>query len=64
MRPATGAVTRADVLAAIERDPRLPTARDRCLVYHDLVLYSDAVTPADFASRCLGLPFDGYPWRT
>ena len=64
VRPATGAVTRDDVLAGIERDPRLPTARDRCLVYHDLVLYTDTVTPADFTARCPGLPFDGYPWRT
>jgi para-nitrobenzyl esterase len=55
--------TRAGVLAAIESDPRLAGPRERCLAYHDLVLWSPSLTREAYDARCRDFPFDGYPWR-
>ena len=51
------------MLAAIEKDPRLPMPRDRCLVYHDLVVPAAQITRADYDRRCPQHPFERYPWR-
>ena len=63
LRPTVAPVTRDDVLAAIAADPRLPTARDRCLVYHELVAWAGTLPRATFDAWCPEHPFDGYPWR-
>jgi para-nitrobenzyl esterase len=63
IRTSNDTVTRERVLAAIEKDPRLPTARDRCLVYHDLVVPAAQIVRAEYDRRCPQHPFDGYPWR-
>jgi para-nitrobenzyl esterase len=56
-------VTRQSVLAAVETDPRLADPRVKCLVYHDLVLWSSSVTRYAYDTKCRAFPFDGYPWR-
>jgi para-nitrobenzyl esterase len=63
IRPATDTMTQERVLAEIEADPRLPTVRDRCLVYHDLVAMSAVLPRATFDAKCPGFAFDDYPWR-
>jgi len=68
--PAGGGITRSSavqsregVLAAIEADPRLAEPRARCLVYHDLVIWSPSLTRQAYDEKCRAFPFDGYPWR-
>ncbi len=63
IRTSDEALTRDGVLAAVDGDPRLPTPRDRCLVYHDFARWSEQLSPADYARRCPGFPLDDYPWR-
>ncbi|HXJ32692.1 MAG TPA: carboxylesterase family protein [Candidatus Eisenbacteria bacterium] len=62
VRTSPDTVTRESVLALVESDPRLPTPRDRCMIYHDLVDWTDAMTRASYEAKCPDLPFDGYPW--
>jgi len=63
IRTSNEIATRESVLAAIEKDPRLPTPGDRCLVYHDLVVPAAQITRADYDRRCPQHPFERYPWR-
>jgi para-nitrobenzyl esterase len=56
-------VTRDAALAAIATDPRLPTPRDRCLVYHDLVVPAGQIERSEFDRLCPRHPFDAFPWR-
>jgi para-nitrobenzyl esterase len=61
------AVTLAGVLAAVDADPRLPTQRDKCMVFHDLATWSaNRFTKKDYPKAgqkgCADYPFDGYPW--
>jgi para-nitrobenzyl esterase len=55
--------SRDAVLAAIAADPRLPSPRDRCLAYHDLVIWATTLSRATYDRLCPEHPFDGYPWR-
>jgi hypothetical protein len=59
-------VTRAGVLAAIDADPRLPTQRDKCAIFHDLAKWSARFTKKDYLTAgrngCAQYPFDAYPW--
>jgi para-nitrobenzyl esterase len=63
IRPSSETLTRERALAGLEADTRLPTARDKCLVYHDLYAMAGVLTRAEFDAKCAGLAFDGYPWR-
>jgi para-nitrobenzyl esterase len=59
-------VTDESVLAAVDADKRLTSARDRCAVLHDLAQWarSKRFSQADYAARkeCAEYPFDKYPW--
>lgn len=65
-RMSNESLTRAKVLAAVDGDPRLPTQRDKCLIYHDLAERSRGFTKADYVTAgskgCKEFPFDTYPW--
>ena len=63
IRPSDESLTRERLLAAVESDPRLADPRLRCIVYHDLVRWGEALERADYDVACPGHPFDGYPWH-
>ncbi len=58
--------TREDILADIERDPRLPERKQRCAVYHDLVRWSRGFNEQDYwhvaGGACAAYPLAEYPW--
>jgi para-nitrobenzyl esterase len=66
VRMTNDALTRAKVLAAVDTDPRLPTQREKCLIYHDLAERSRGFTKTEYATAgahgCQEFPFDQYPW--
>jgi para-nitrobenzyl esterase len=51
-----------DVLAAVDRDPRLATPRERCFVLHEVVWRSLVLDRDGYAARCPEFPFDEFPW--
>ena len=63
----SGTQTAAGVLAAVDTDPRLPTQRDKCMIFHDLVNRSRTFTRKEYPtagkSGCAAYPFDTYPWN-
>ncbi len=63
IRPSTEMVSRFDVLDAIEHDQRLPTERDRCLLYRELVYGPGELPRTYYDSKCPNHPFDAFPWR-
>ena len=60
---ASSALTRETVLDSIATDARLADPRLRCLVYHDLVLWSPSLTREAYDAKCPTFAFDAYPWR-
>ena len=66
VRMSADTVTRAGVIAAIDADPRLPTQRDKCAIFHDLAKWSARFTKKDYPTAgrngCAQYPFDAYPW--
>ena len=58
------ALTQQQVLDSVEKDPRFTDPRLRCLAYHDLVLWSPAITRGYYDVKCPNHPFDAYPWRS
>jgi para-nitrobenzyl esterase len=62
----SGTQTAAAVLAAVDTDPRLPTPRDKCMIFHDLVNRSRTFTKKNYPTAgkngCKEYPFDTYPW--
>ena len=60
------AVTQASVLAAVDNDPRLPTQRDKCRIFHALAAWSRGFTEKDYPTAgrngCAEYPFDKFPW--
>ncbi len=62
----SGTQTASGVLADVDTDPRLPTQRDKCMIFHDLVNRSRTFTRKDYPtagkSGCAAYPFDTYPW--
>jgi para-nitrobenzyl esterase len=69
--PAGGGITRTQtsltqqaVLDSIDKDPRFADARLRCLVFHDFVLWTPALTRGAYDAKCQKFPFDAYPWRS
>src|SRR4029453_18122693 len=53
------------VTAAVDADPRLPTQRDKCGVFHSLASWSRGFTreqyPSAGAKGCADYPFDTFP---
>jgi para-nitrobenzyl esterase len=68
LRMANDALTRAAVLSAVDADPRLPTQRDKCAIFHDLARWSRGLPKEDYptagARGCADYPFDQYPWES
>jgi len=60
------AATQAALLAAVDVDPRLPTQRDKCLIYRELAQWGRGFTKTEYpragAAGCAAFPFDTYPW--
>ena len=63
IRPSAETVSREGLLAAIESDPRLADRRLRCIVYHDLARWGEALERSEYDVKCPEHPFDGYPWH-
>jgi hypothetical protein len=63
----TDPVTQADVIAAIDADPRLASQRDRCAMYRRLALWGRAFDEERYASAgtegCAEFPIAAYPWN-
>ncbi|HUI25272.1 MAG TPA: carboxylesterase family protein [Candidatus Kryptonia bacterium] len=66
VRMSSEAVTTAGVLAAIDDDPRLPTQRDKCMIYYELANRARGFTKQEYPSAgkqgCKEYPFETYPW--
>ena len=66
LRMSADAVTREDVLAAVDDDPRLPTQRDKCTIFRSLAAWSRGFTEKEYARAgrrgCADYPFDKFPW--
>lgn len=67
VRMSSESVTEASVLAAVDSDPRLPTQRDKCMVFRELAVWSAGITQEEYPKAgqrgCAEYPFDGYPWE-
>ncbi|HXQ22035.1 MAG TPA: carboxylesterase family protein [Candidatus Acidoferrales bacterium] len=67
-RMSSESVTQASVLAAVDDDPRLPTQRDKCRIFHDLAAWSATFTKKDYPTAgrqgCAAYPFETYPWES
>jgi len=66
VRSSSDALTQASVLAAVDADPRLPTQRDKCIIFRELASWSGNFTKKDYPTAgshgCAEYPFDSYPW--
>ncbi|TFG96891.1 MAG: hypothetical protein E4H11_02715 [Myxococcales bacterium] len=66
IRMETDPVTRAEVIATIDSDPRLASQRDRCAMYRRLVIWGRDFSEEQYARAgaqgCAGFPIAGYPW--
>jgi para-nitrobenzyl esterase len=66
VRMSSEALTVADVLAAVDDDPRLRDQQERCTIFRELATHSDALDRDSYASAgregCGEYSFDGYPW--
>jgi para-nitrobenzyl esterase len=66
VRMSADTLTAAGVLAAIDNDPRLPTQRDKCMIYRDLAQWGHGFTAKDYPTAgrqgCKDYPIDAYPW--
>jgi len=67
VRMASGTLSRADVVRAVDADPRLADQRARCGVYHALASWSRGMTPEEYPTAgsqgCASYPFDAHPWE-
>ncbi len=66
LRMAEGSLTEAAVLGDVPMDPRLTDMRERCRVFHELIRWSDRLTPADYPAvggkGCAAYPWEDFPW--
>ena len=64
VRMGSDPVTVESVLASVEHDPRLATARERCWVFHEVAKWARGIGRADYDAReeCRAYPFDAFPW--
>ena len=57
---------RERIVADVEADPRLPTQKDKCLVYREMTGFIHGFTreqyPAAGKLGCAAFPYDEYPW--
>jgi para-nitrobenzyl esterase len=60
-------LTRADVVAGVDADPRLTSQRERCAVYRDLTIWGRGLSREQYATAgkqgCADFPLDAYPWE-
>jgi len=67
VRMETDPITEAEVIAAIDADPRLATQRDRCAVYWRLARWGRSFDEERYARAgtkgCTEFPIADYPWR-
>ena len=65
-RMSADALSATGILAAVDDDPRLPTQRDKCMIYRALAQWSRGFTKKDYPTAgrqgCKEYPFDAYPW--
>jgi hypothetical protein len=58
--------SREEILADVERDPRLPERKHRCAIYHDLAKWSRGFDEQDYwqvaGGACAAYPLDEFPW--
>jgi para-nitrobenzyl esterase len=66
VRMAPGALSRAQVIAAVDTDPRLPDQRAKCGVFRELALHERGVSPDRYETvgeaGCSAYPLDAHPW--
>jgi para-nitrobenzyl esterase len=64
IRMSTDAQTLDRLRTELAKDPRLADARDKCAIYHDLVLWGRAFPREEYdaAPECKPFPFERYPW--
>ncbi|MEW6271855.1 MAG: carboxylesterase family protein, partial [Thermodesulfobacteriota bacterium] len=59
--------TREEILADVERDPRLASRKERCAIYRDLVEYSRGFDAEDYwkvaGGACAAFPLEDFPWE-
>jgi len=67
VRLSTGSLTRTGVLAAVDSDSRLPSQREKCMIFREMAEWSIGLSKEEYptagARGCAEYPFDGYPWR-
>src|SRR4029453_1396792 len=56
-------MTSESVRASLDTDPRYADPRVRCLAYHDLAMWSSAVSRQAYDPKCQAVPFGGHPVR-
>jgi para-nitrobenzyl esterase len=58
---------RERIIADVEADSRLPTQKDKCLVYRDITGFMRGFTREQYLTAgklgCAAFPFDDYPWE-
>lgn len=66
VRIESGAIDRATVIAAVDADSRLPTQRDKCMIYRELAEDGRGLTKEEYLAAgkkgCADYPFEAYPW--
>jgi para-nitrobenzyl esterase len=66
LRMSTEALTSAEVLAAVDDDPRLRDQRERCTIFRELATHTGALDQDSYVSAgrngCRPYSFDDYPW--
>jgi para-nitrobenzyl esterase len=66
IHPSTRVESPDAIVADVDVDPRLPTQKDKCEVYHDLTGAAPGLSKADYPHLgtigCAAYPWDAYPW--
>jgi para-nitrobenzyl esterase len=64
---ASSGASRAGVVLAVDKDPRLPSVRDKCGVYYELARFGRGFRRADYPTAgtagCAEYPFEDFPWE-
>ncbi|MEE9609178.1 MAG: carboxylesterase family protein, partial [Myxococcota bacterium] len=67
LRMSAEAITVAELLEAVDRDPRLATQRERCRIYWELTRWSRLMSEEEYAQAgaagCRAYPYALYPWH-
>ena len=66
VRMSSESIAQAGVLAAVDTDSRLPTQRDKCVIFRELANWSRGFSKKDYPTAgkngCKEYPFETYPW--